>query len=340
MKNMYEDLDDPEVQQAFAEETHDLQKIRTRFSRALKARREKAIRDENDGYQSGFKLYDFRMENIQPGMHLVGGISNIGKTAWMTQLALQFAEYNPDQFVLYVSIDDDFNLAVTRILAHLGQIPVQAARKPNVYARNKNLTDQEIAKLGMQLGNAETKLGRLSFEVIDINIMQKLEELEHHIQIIKFAHGKKVAVFLDNFHKLRTKNFNSPRERFTYVSEELKRIQVQNDMVFFSTVELTKLGHKGRPNIENVKETVDIIYDATTIHMLHQDFHSKDGKTEFFHMHNGTRLPVLEVSVVKNKANGYKGRFYYKFYPETMSFVECDGAEQRKYSLIKMGDDE
>jgi hypothetical protein len=169
-----------------------------------------------------------------------------------------------------------------------------------------------------------------------MNTMRKLEELEEIIQQIRLANRKKVVVFLDNFHKLRTRDFSSPRERFTYVSEELKRIQVQNDMVLFSTVELTKLGHKGRPNIENVKETVDIIYDATTIHMLHQDFHSKEGKTQFVFQHHGKTLPILEVSVVKNKANGYKGRFYYKFFQETMSFEECTSEEHRKYRSIEL----
>lgn len=317
-------------------------KLKARFTDRIDNWKEKTELSEMPGYRTTWSNYDLKMEFVQPGLHLVGGISNIGKTAWMTQLALHMAKNNPNLFVLYASIDDSFDLAMSRILANLGEIPVNQARNPNFFIeKTGGMSQKEREIQWRKRDNGIAKLKSLSknFEIIDITDASRLEELEVQIKRLREVHGKDVALFLDNFHKVRTKAFNNPRERFTYVSEEIKRITTENEMVTFSTVELTKLGHKGRPEVENIKETVDIIYDASTIHMLHQDYHSKQGDTDFKFTTGefpGQELPILEVAIAKNKISGWKGRLYYKFYPDHMKFTECSGEEHNRFRAIEV----
>jgi replicative DNA helicase len=316
-------------------------KKKDQFLNRLEVIQAKFANDEVIGYRSGFHLYDYRMENIQNGLHLVGGISNIGKSAWMMQIALRMAECNKDVFVLYASIDDNLQMTIPRVVANLGSLPVNQVKNPKLFIDSSSLThdQKEIQRKRLVMGwNRLRKLtGNLA--IIDINDASRLEDIEREIHTFQDIHGKPVALFLDNFHKVRTKAFSNFKERFTYVSEEIKRITSQNNMVTFSTVELTKLGHDGRPESENIKESVDIIYDAETIHLLHQDMHSKHGKTELKFMDGrfpNKDFPILEVAVTKNKISGYKGRIYYKFFSDVMHFEECDQYEQEKYRKIEV----
>lgn len=318
-----------------------VKKKKDQFLNRLEVFEDRFANSECGGYKSGFHLYDYRMENIQPGLHLVGGVSNIGKTAWMMHLALRMAQMNKDIFVLYVSIDDNLKMTIPRVVANLGNLPVNQVREPNKFIDMSSLTKEEKELQHKRRALGWKKLRQLTenFAIIDIDDAKSLEDIEREIKTFQDIYGKPVAFFLDNFHKVRTKSFSNFKERFTHVSEEIKRITSQNELVTFSTVELTKLGHDGRPELENIKETVDIIYDAETIHMLHQDLHSKQGNTELKFKDGrlpGKDLPVLEVAICKNKISGYKGRLYYKFFTDYMFFEECDQYEQDKYRKIEV----
>ncbi len=317
-----------------------IKKKKDQFANRLEIFEERFLGNEFRGYPCGFNFYDQRMENVQPGLHLVGGISNIGKTAWMTQVALRLAEMNPSLFVLYASIDDDLLSTIPRVVANLGSVPINQVKNPMKYIHETSLSQDEKDKLWArrQLGNKRLlKLAKNNLAIIDINDVSKMHEIEKEIHIFQEVTGKTVCLFLDNFHKVRMDGIKDTRERFTHASEELKRITSQNGMITFATVELRKLGHDGRPCVEDIKESVDIGYDAQTVHLLHQDFHSKNGTTELKFMDGrlpGKELPILEVAVVKNKISGYKGRIYYKFFPDYMHFDECDAYEQEKYRKI------
>lgn len=304
---------------------------------------EKMILQPTQGYKTMWGFYDLKMENVQKGLHLVGGISNIGKTAWMCHLMINLITYNEDLFALYISIDDDLNQQVPRFIANLGTVPVNQAKNPLTFITNNadlNKEQKEEQWKRRNMGyNRLVKFANDRLAILDINDASTLEDIEREVKLYQEITGKQIALFIDNFHKVRSKGFANFKERFTHISEEIKRITIQHDLITFSTVELTKLGHDSRPDPESIKESVDIIYDAQTIHMLHQDFHSKQGDTQLFHESGrfpGKRMPILEVNITKNKISGYKGRLYYKFYPDIMYFEECDGYENNKYREVEV----
>ena len=320
-----------------------IKKKKKLFANRLEIMEERFLNDEVGGYRSGFSIYDTNMENIQNGLHLVGGISNIGKTAWMTHLAIRLAQLNPDLFVLYASIDDDLISTVPRLVANLGSVPINQVKNPKKFIHDNPTYSQDQKNTQWarrQLGNKKLlNLAQNNLAVIDINDVSKMNEIEREVNTYQEITGKPVCLFLDNFHKVRMDGIKETRERFTHASEELKRITSQNGMITFATVELRKLGHDGRPCVEDIKESVDIGYDAQTIHLLHQDLHSKNGVTELKFMDGrlpGKDLPILEVAIAKNKISGYKGRIYYKFFTDFMYFEECDHYEQNKYKGIEV----
>lgn len=287
------------------------------------------------GYAIEWPLFSRRMDGVQKGLHLVGGLSNVGKTSFMIQMFRQLAEKNRDLIPVYFTIDDDWKTIYYRLLADGADITIGQARDP---IRNiQNNPDMSEKARDHALERRKITANRLysmfkRAPVMDIVDAKTLVEFEKTIKVLKEHTGKDVAMFVDNFHKIRDEgNFRSVNERFTKISEEIKRMTVELDMVTFATVELRKLNHRGRPTNDDIKESVDIVYDAQAIYMLHNDYHTKQGNTPLRFGYGGKEYPIIELTVSKNKLTEFKGQIYYKFIPEKAQYRECTVQEQREY---------
>ena len=287
------------------------------------------------GYEIEWQTFSRRMDGVQKGLHLVGGLSNVGKTSFMIQMFRQLAERNRDLIPIYFTIDDDWKTIYYRLLADGADITIGQARDPvrNIQ-KNYNMSDMAKEKALQDRKNIANKLYGMfkRAPVLDITDTKTLSDFEKTIKVLKEHTGKNVAMFVDNFHKIREEgNFRSTNERFTKVSEEIKEMTTKYDMVTFATVELRKLNHKGRPTNDDIKESVDIVYDAQAIYMLHNDFHTRQGNTPLLFTEGGKEYPIIELTVTKNKLTDFKGQIYYKFIPEKAQYKECDIQEQRYY---------
>jgi DNA primase len=308
----------------------------------LEAKLEDGIRDE--GFQIEWPVFSSKMDGIQRGLHLVGGLSNVGKTSFMLRIFKQLAEHNAELIPVYFSIDDDWKTIYHRLLAAAANITIAQARDPVKHIRN----NPKMSDMAREEYMERRKEGRLKLyhlfkraPVLDIADAKRLDDFENTVRILKEHTGKELAIFIDNFHKIRDERFKSTNERFTRLSEELKRITVEYGLVTFATVELRKLNHKGRPSLDDIKESVDIIYDAQAIYMLHNDYHSKFGNTRFCFEWGGGVHPVIEMTVAKNKLTEFKGRIYYQFIPERAIYTECNMQDQIRFQKLaaEVGED-
>lgn len=294
---------------------------------------------EEDGYKVEWELFMNSMEGVKKGLHLVGGLSNVGKTSFMLQIYRQLALNNSNLIPIFFSIDDDWQVPYLRLIASQMKMSMGNVRnykkvyeslvKTNSFAADKFFQDRirvagEVYKM---VQNAP---------IFDITKASKLHEFEEIIKTVKEYTGREVAIFIDNFHKIRDDGFSNTNERFTRISEELKKITVEQELVTFATVELRKLNHSGRPTLDDIKESVDIIYDSNVVYMLHNDLHSKQGKTDLKFEMSGKQYPVIEMSVQKNKLSAFKGKIYFRFIPEQAYFFECVPGEQEEFSKVEI----
>lgn len=292
------------------------------------------------GYKIGWNEYMERMDGVQKGLHLVGGLSNVGKTTWMLQMFRQLTIHNGNVIPVFFSIDDDWHIPYLRLVASEMRMPINEVKNyKRTYEHLYKTAGKEIADRFME---RRRLVAGLIYEMVkrapifDITKASKLTQFEEIVKTIKHYTGQQVVMFVDNFHKIRDKPGTSTNERFTIISEELKRITVEQELATFATVEFRKLNHNGRPTLDDVKESVDIVYDSNAVYILHNDLHSKQGDTNLKYTLGGKDYPIIEMSVAKNKLSAFKGRIYFKTVPEWATYEECTWEEQKEYSQIEV----
>lgn len=282
------------------------------------------------GLSSGFPIMDSKMDGIQNGFYLIAGKPNVGKTAFCLSLGFNVIKANINKvFVLYFSIDDNLRKVIPRLLANESNIEINMIANPKSrIIESENLNDSEKESLLKERGDALVKLKGLSsnFVVKDASYGVSVEYMEKIIQVYKLlSKGLQLVVFIDNFHKMDTSTKrDGARDKFTYISKELKRICNVYDVPIIAVCELRKSKDVSeKPDTEAIKETVDLSYDSDAIFLLYNDLYNNPDKSKLKFNYKGRWKPVIELRVAKNKTSGFKNYLFYKFLPELSKVIEC-----------------
>jgi len=132
------------------------------------------------------------IDGIQPGFYFLGAESNVGKTAVLTNLALDVLDTNLDAAVLYFSLDDSRIYTAYRCLSILTGFHINNVRKPDV-----NHTDYHTLQAQRKVLSDYIQNKRL--------ILKDLSEVNHMDHLMKFvdAHrDDKLVVFVDGLYNL------------------------------------------------------------------------------------------------------------------------------------------
>jgi len=297
------------------------------------------------GMPCGFPRLTEALDGIQNGLYLVGGRPNIGKTSFNLQLAYNLALNNEKVFCLIWSIDDNLKKVIPRLVATECGIPINIVSNPVHKLKPEYGYAPELIK--DMMNKREQAINRLKslskrFLIKDISSGNSVEAIEKSVmtcRAITKTENMQLVLVIDNFHKLTTdKYMTDTRAKFTYLSEQIKRISNVYDAPVICTVELRK-SENIRPLEDDIKETVDLVYDADCILLLHNEVH-RLGEYEskiFFVDEQGNKKPILEVDVCKNKTSSFKGELFFRFYTELSRVVECDQYESRKIKGILLG---
>ena len=193
---------------------------------------------------------------------------------------------------------------------------------------NKSLSDAERkAKLSI-MENGKTKIDELlrKFTLLDESNGNSLEYIEQTVEKL-YSINEKLVVVVDNFHKIRTPSSGAtdPKNRFTFLSEEMKRITNRFDIPLLMTVELRKPNGNKPPTADDLKDTVDLHYDSDIVFLLHSDSERNKDSTKFIDVNiAGTyyRSPIVDLIVAKNKLSGFKGTIEYVLTPSLAIYQE------------------
>jgi hypothetical protein len=204
------------------------------------------------------------IDGIQPGFYLISADSNVGKTAFLTNLCLDLMLTNPDVKVVYFSLDDSKFYSIYRLLSILTQFHINDVRKKNPDP-NKQHTLNSKRDLILDL----VESGRL--------IIKDLGDLNHIDQLVKSVETigsfDKMVVFVDGMYNLNVEAKEGIRMENIKRAATIKEIVDKYNIPVIATGELRKKtkdeGASKKPTLHDLSETGKYSYNANVVWLLY-----------------------------------------------------------------------
>lgn len=279
------------------------------------------------GRSTGFKNLDKEINGVVPGLYVLGAISSLGKTTYITQLADQMASRG--EHIIFFSLEQSrFELVAKSISRQTCMINPKEAKTSLAIMQNTDVADITIKAVEQYQPIAHNTIiveGNFNINVISIR--------EYVEQYIAFT-GIKPVVVLDYLQILRPINDRlTDKQQVDYNVTELKRISRDYDIPIFVICSFNRDNYTTTVDFTSFKESGAIEYSADVV--------------------MGLQLKVMEeiqemkkptISQIRNKINDAKnetprrveliglknrnGKSYfkcnYKYYPAFNYFEEAD----------------
>lgn len=252
----------------------------------------------------------YQADGIQRGLYLIGARANIGKTATMTNMALDLLDTNKDAVVYFYTLDDTKAIIVNRFLGIITGLHINKIQKAG---GNPDPSDITFAEDQKKVDDAYEKIktlhrqGRLYIK--DIDDIRHISDIEDDVGREKEA-GRQVIVFVDALFNLQVDSDAAGiREMNIDRATQIKAIVDRHDIPLFCTVEVRKTNNenanaeKKAPTLDDIMETGKFGYNANMVWILHAEKQPEDH-------------PFIGVKVIcaKNKLNHDKSDTFLKFY--------------------------
>jgi replicative DNA helicase len=262
--------------------------------------------------------------------YLLGDCTVTHNTALMTSLLMDIVDSDDEACVFYMSIDDTTELMTLKMLA------VRSGLSTSQIKNYTRLSPEEKEQVDAAWRWIELHSDR--FIMADATAGNTYEALEAHTDwFVKNTDTKKRILALDNFHKLRSSSFGRGGKKSEAVadqSEKIKELTQLNDLHLMATVELRKLeGTDSRPTLGDLKDSVQLEYDADVIILVHNDMQVNDKSLyKYQGLANGVTeaMPYIDVKVGKNKVTGRCDRFFYELNSWNLQIKEANSQEIKR----------
>ena len=298
---------------------------------------------EHGEYKYGLMTPKFKkLEEMYDGipyttnLTLVGGKPSAGKTTWLQALAVDLVEANDDVAVFFMSIDDTTELMTFKMLAQRTGYSTSKIKK------YQTLMEEE-QKVILTAWNWLENLSK-KFVMSDATEGTTPDALEAHIEWFKKEFpDKKRIFFLDNFHKLSLPSSNKQKtDAISLLSDRVKELTRVHDTHIIMTTELRKMSeNNSRPTPADLKDTVQLEYDADSIIMIHNDLLVKEDTNIVWsgpYGDEGARsMPYLEAYIYKNKHTGKTGGLAYRLNTYNLQVTEDSYATIRSLKTQNAG---
>lgn len=292
----------------------------------------------DSGFESVNKAFD---GGIKPGFIVIGADSNVGKTAFMSQMAMQVVNNNDDVYVMDFSLDDPMDDKLARVVACDNRIFINSVKSPLNYTQYPLMLARRLQGMN-KLRGLTSKYRAYDATTIGTDIEAIEEEiLRVKIELETAGIDKQIVAFVDNFHDLTTRDHPNyqDKQKYDYLAQKSADIAIKFKIPFICTAEFRKSNTNLRPMLDEIREAVKIKYEAKAILLCYNDVHYKgEGANVFFQRNDITgKQPVYEVHFAKNKFSTFKGRMFFESYPEMARMEEADETSAKHYSSIING---
>lgn len=244
-------------------------------------------------------------------------------------------EHNEDIFILDFSLDDPLIDKISRLVGSMVMLESKKIKFPN--EQNDLVLSRRAIGLTKLANNSDKYLCR------DCNFGSSIEKIETEIEKTKInleatKPNTNLVVFIDSFHDLcidAEPNLNEAT-KFNKIAQWAANISIKHDLILICTAELKKMEKDAiRPNLNNIRESIKIRYEAKAIMLLYNDVHYNQDSAEIFRLdNNNKKSPVLEVHIAKNKISSWKGRLFYNLFADEGHLVECSKDVIANYNKI------
>jgi replicative DNA helicase len=244
-------------------------------------------------------------------------------------------------FVLYFSLDDNNNELLPRLVAIDQKIPINAVRFPKKYIDNKHYMQRR------EIGFKNLKNSVMHINMMDVNEGSDIEHIEstaerYAVELAKIDENYQIVLMIDNFHDITVRDvqFGSDGSgKYDYIADQLSRIATKFDCPIICTAEFRKLNGNRRPKLDDIRESVKIVYEAKAIILCYNEVGLRGQQSQIFwnKPDSPDKQPVFEAQIGKNKFGSFKGRVFFEFIPEMSYFREVPDAGAVRYSQMIAG---
>lgn len=233
----------------------------------------------------------------------VGARPAVGKSAFMLQIATNVAKSG--EKVLYFPLEMSTMQTVERILLRYLDIPQRKLRKGDVDWKELSVLADETVMPLEESGNF------LIFEAVnDINVIKAL--IRRH---------KPKLVVIDQLEQMRcsTERFKDKRERFSYMTNQLKRISMTEDAAVWLACQVNRDASQNEPTMSNLKESGSIEEDSDNVILLHR---IPSEKMDSSGWDNNNRPMIINVA---KQRSGATGAINAQFIANKFTFYDLEG---------------
>ncbi len=291
--------------------------------------REKRAKDETREGLLGYRLPDFpkieaHTEGIQPGLYIIGAVSNVGKTSLLTGLVLSILHGNPETRAIYFSLDDNKEVIINRLLARLSVrqdsegnpdgLRINQARKKPENAWQKERLDAAYEGLHELVDS-----GRLNIrDISDVGDFS-------HLEILIRENPGNLVVAIDGLYNIPMEEAGGGiRETNVERANRLKALVDTYRIPLIGTAEIRKKPTNTKaedkvPTLDDLMESGKYGYNANLVWLLHETGRctkeANDGKPI---------VDALEVDLIfaKNKVSDFKGIVPMLLHPALATYRE------------------
>ena len=246
----------------------------------------------------GYPLTKFKnlcenIDGLQPGLYIIGAETNVGKTALLTNIAMDLINSNPEVRVLYFSLDDSWSVITNRFLGILTGLEL-----------NKVQRMQGCESDAIKVRDAYQELARLADDgrlyIKDLSDVTNFNQAEAVVREL-YEEGN-LAVFIDGLYNLEVEgNGGGIRETNIERANKLKLLVDTYRIPLICTAELRKKtkeeGKDKPPTVSDLMETGKFGYNANVVWLLYpENFSESKGADQF----------MIKLDYAKNKLSHYK----------------------------------
>lgn len=232
----------------------------------------------------------------------VGARPAVGKSAFTLQIAVNVARNG--EKVLYFPLEMSTVQTVERILLRYMDVPQGKLRRGEVdWKKMSVIADEKIIPL-------EKSKNFLIFEAVnDLNVIKEL--IRRH---------KPYMVVIDQLEQMRCsgEKFKDKRERFSYMTNHLKRISMTEDVAVWLACQVNRDASQTEPTLANLKESGSIEEDSDNVILLHR---IPSDRMESAGWDDNNR-PML-INLAKQRSGG-TGTINAKFIASKFTFYELE----------------
>ena len=284
---------------------------------------------ENSNRKTGFSNLDAEAGGVYPGLYAVGGISSVGKTTFIYQMADQMAEAG--QHVLFFSMEQSRLEMVSKSIARTTAQADRNAAVSSIAIRTGTFTP---AALDAADEYSQTVGGRLS--VIEGNFNCTVSFIGEYTRKYIEKNGDKPVVIVDYLQVLRPEKDPETGRKSTdtkqivdYNVTQLKRMSRALDIPVFVISSLNRSNYLTPVDFESFKESGGIEYTADVVWGLQLDvmndpiFDKEKGVKEKREKVREAKAAIpreIELVCLKNRY-GRSYNVHFRYYPQYDLFM-------------------